>query len=201
MLMFNRYFKVACLVIVLLFLSLCASTLIRAHSYHEIAGQFSTSLVWRHEPVFIDVPNAAIIEIKQLSTGKGVLGLENTLKVQVTQPDGKMLEFPLQRSRETGTLLDGSYITPDFTPPLDGNYRFTLVGTIDELAVNDDIGIELCVDPGTLYKPQSSTNNSNSWINVVVVGIGIALVLAVGFFVWTRTKNQARPEESDETLS
>jgi hypothetical protein len=200
--MLNRTFRIACLVLVIV---LFTPVMVWAHSYHVIAGEFGAALIWRHEPVIAGVVNAALINITQVASSKGVNGLENTLKVQVTQPDGQVLELPLQRSHETGVFVDGSYLTPDFTPPVEGNYRFTLIGIIDELAVNEDIATELCVNipPGGIQPIQTT----NPLVNTAVIGLGIVLavvaVLGPGYVMRSRMRKEpdGSQAETDDMLS
>lgn len=101
-----------------------------AHGNREIAEKVFT-VGFLNEPAFTDNINAVDLRVKDHETDKPVLGLEKTLKVEVTY-GGKTLQLPLR----TRFGVPGAYAA-DFIPTKAGAYTFRFFGTIDGVSIDE----------------------------------------------------------------
>jgi hypothetical protein len=100
---------------------------------HERRSVMSYTFVvgWLNEPAFVNVANAVDLRVSRTEDSSPVTGLDQTLKVEVTQGD-KKTELAFRPRSNTPGAYDGRTF-----PTAVGVYSFRIFGAIDGANVNE----------------------------------------------------------------
>jgi hypothetical protein len=100
---------------------------------HERRNVLSYTLVvgWLTEPAYVNIPNAVDLRVSRTADGTPVMGLEQTLKVEMTA-EGKKTELAFRPRFNTPGAYDGRTY-----PTALGVYAFRIFGTIEGNQVNE----------------------------------------------------------------
>jgi hypothetical protein len=101
-----------------------------AHERRSV-GAYNFVVGWLTEPAYLNEPNAVDLRVSRASDASPVTGLEQTLKVEVTQAD-KKLEVQLRPRFNVPGGYDGRLM-----PTASGVYAFRIFGTIEGQQVNE----------------------------------------------------------------
>ena len=115
-------------------LALVATTPFVASAHERrVVGKYSFLVGFNAEPAIQGEMNAVQLTVTvPTEDARGVPGLADTLKVNVSFGGGQPKEFSLRPIAAT----PGRYIA-DFIPTRDGSYVFNFIGTVEGLAVNE----------------------------------------------------------------
>ncbi len=113
-------------------LALSGSTVALAHEQRQV-GKYTLEVGWHDEPAIEGIMNAVEVEVHETASGKGVEGLTRTLRVVVSY--GGLAQTFEPTLRAVGGE-PGSYLG-DLIPTAPGDYTFRVVGTIEELKVDE----------------------------------------------------------------
>jgi len=108
-------------------------TTTRATEAHErrTVGAYNFVVGWLVEPAYLNEPNAVDLRVSRASDATPVTGLEQTLKVEVTQGEQKT-ELAFRPRFNVPGGYDGRLM-----PTAPGVYVFRIFGTIDGQQVNE----------------------------------------------------------------
>ena len=133
--MSHRRLSVRCvptIILLSLSLSLLFPTTAAAHERRAIAGGKAEAVVgWIVEPALVDQPNGVDFRVTNAATKEPIVGLEKTVKVEVTQ-GGTTRQFDL-RARFG---QPGAY-TADLIPTRAGDYTFRFTGEIEGVTIDE----------------------------------------------------------------
>ncbi len=102
-----------------------------AHEGREVAEEFLVEFGWRNEPAYTTLYNGPEFSVKLHTDESAVVGLEETLKLEVRY-GGKTKTLRLRAVTDE----PGSY-TADLIPTQPGDYSFRLTGTINGTEVDE----------------------------------------------------------------
>jgi hypothetical protein len=120
----------ASLALMLLGSFLATTSASEAHERRTV-GTYNFDVGWLNEPAYLNEPNAVDLRVSRASDTTPVTGLEQTLKVEVTQAE-KKIEVALRPRFNTPGAYDGRLM-----PTAPGVYSFRIFGTIEGQAVNE----------------------------------------------------------------
>jgi hypothetical protein len=177
-----------------------------AHERRTV-GAYNFVVGWLNEPAYLNEPNAVDLRVSRASDATPVTGLEQTLKVEVTQGSQK-ITVDLRPRFNTPGAYDGRLM-----PTAPGVYAFRFVGTIDGQQVNEtftasDSTFAIIAEPPAFPNPyvgvgsvdetvqglesrivelESDSGGSSSGTTFGIIGIVVgALGLAVAGYSLTR---------------
>lgn len=126
----QRFLAVLGLTLLALGAVLSSSAIASAHERRQVAA-YTFVVGWVTEPAYVNLPNAVDLRVSRTADGSPVTGLEQTLKVEVTQGSHKR-EVALRPRFNTPGAYDGRMV-----PSAVGDYTFRFFGTIEGLQVNE----------------------------------------------------------------
>jgi hypothetical protein len=102
-----------------------------AHEGREVAEEYLVVFGWREEPAYTTLFNGPEFSVKLHTDESAVVGLEETLKLEVSY-GGKTKTLRLRAVNDE----PGNY-TADMIPTQPGDYSFRLTGTINGTEVDE----------------------------------------------------------------
>jgi hypothetical protein len=125
----KKWLWVGALVGVLMVAALALPVL--AHEGREVAEEYLVVFGWREEPAYTTLFNGPEFSVKLHSDESAVVGLEETLKLEVSY-GGKTKTLRLRAVNDE----QGNY-TADMIPTQPGDYSFRLTGTINGIEIDE----------------------------------------------------------------
>ena len=113
------------------FLAAAANTAY-AHD-RRVVGKYTLVVGWQNEPTTEGIPNATFLRVFETASGRGIEGLEKTVRITV-RVGGAVATYEPQLRPLPGNA--GSYVG-DILPTRPGDYTFLVKGKIEELEVNE----------------------------------------------------------------
>lgn len=172
------------------------STNAAAHEERQV-GKYTLEVGWRDEPAIEGIMNAVEVEVHETASGKGVQGLSRTLRLLVSY--GGLTQTFEPTLRPVGAEA-GSYLG-DFIPTASGDYTFRVVGTIEDLKVDERFEsgpsrFDPVRPPDTLQFPErvgsagalarevrALNDQVQAWRLVTVGALGLALAAGVALML------------------
>ena len=144
--------------------SIMASTGVTEAHERRTVGAYNFVVGWLNEPAYLNEPNAVDLRVSRASDATPVPGLEQTLKVEVTQGQAKTtIDF---RPRfNTPGAYDGRLM-----PTAPGVYAFRIFGTIEGQQVNEtftasDSTFAIIAEPPAFPNPYVAVGSVDETVN------------------------------------
>lgn len=125
-------FRLALTVMVVVLALVASSSSALAHERREV-GKYTFVVGWSEEPALEGQLNPVFLRVTETASGRGVEGLDKTLRVTVTFGAIAQRHEPALRAvRET----PGAYMAP-MIPTRAGDYTFRFEGKVEDLAIDE----------------------------------------------------------------
>lgn len=121
--------------LVVLFLTAGFPALVAAEPVYRSVGHYKLVVRYASEPPYVEEKNALILEVQDTRTGRPVLGLERSLRIEgsVTILDvTRTYEMPLRHAAGRPEVYEGVFV-----PPALGRYAFHIYGSIEGTPVDE----------------------------------------------------------------
>jgi hypothetical protein len=105
----------------------------QAHE-HRMVGPIEMTVGWADEPAYAGFKNDVQLLLKD-KTGKPIIDLADTLKVEVNFGNQKTAALPLERAFGKSFGIPGDY-RATIVPTRPGNYTFHFIGAVDNQQIN-----------------------------------------------------------------
>ena len=109
-----------------------AANIAYAHD-RRVVGKYTLVVGWQNEPTTEGIPNATFLRVFETASGRGIEGLEKTVRITV-RVGGAVATYEPQLRPLPGNA--GSYVG-DILPTRPGDYTFLVKGKIEELELNE----------------------------------------------------------------
>lgn len=172
-----RYRSLLLVILAFLLTPLAISTEAAAIT-RTVGDRFEITVGYLHEPAILGDTNAMRIAITE--NGEPVTGAALTGQVEFSEAVRSLTI--LESSTEPGVY------TGTFIPMMDGNYTFTLTGTIDGVEINEHYTVDdglVSVQPRTDFE---FPNAANGFLNTTKLAMPAAVLLLGGLvaIAWRR---------------
>lgn len=159
-----------------------------ADSIRRTIGNYELTASYASEPLYLEESNAIVLEVHDIDTGQPVVGLERTMKIQLTivvEQAARSFEVNLRAAKDRPGVYEGVFV-----PPVVGQYTFRVFGAIGETPIDEQFtagqgGLgEVVVREGLDY------SSPGALIALSILGLYLVGMAFLATRVWLRRHHQ-----------